>query len=103
MCEFHFKINDFEVCDRDSELKEKGREYSDINRGVTDSDILPRNNVRVKQNRNKMTPTFRPEPKTVKANYGNSLTLDAYGLNTSGTLLMLRSSFKNMMTHRNAN
>lgn len=32
------------------------------------------------QNRNKMTPTFRPEPMTMKAKYENSLTLDAEGV-----------------------
>lgn len=74
-----FNIDNFEVHDRDSELKEKGREYSDIKRGSTESDILPGDKVLVKQtqNRDKMTPTFRPEPMTVKAKYGNSLTLDA--------------------------
>nr|XP_034329426.1 uncharacterized protein LOC109619056 isoform X3 [Crassostrea gigas] len=77
-----FHIDDFEVRDRDSELKEKGREYSNAKRGSTDSDISPGDKVLVKQtqNRDKMTPTFRPEPMTVKAKYGNSLTLDADGV-----------------------
>lgn len=80
MCDFH--IDDFVVRDRDSELKEKGRVYSDIKRRSTKSDILPGDKVLVKQtqNRDKMTPTFRPEPMTVKAKYGNSLTLDADGV-----------------------
>lgn len=80
VCDFH--IDDFVVRDRDSELKEKGRVYSDIKRGSTKSDILHGDKVLVKQtqNRDKMTPTFRPEPMTVKAKYGNSLTLDADGV-----------------------
>lgn len=80
VCDFH--IDDFEVRDRDSELKEKGREYSDTKRRSTESDISPGDKVLVKQTqkRDKMTLTFRPEPMTVKAKYGNSLTLDADGI-----------------------
>lgn len=38
-CDFH--TDDFEDRHRDSELKEKGREYSYFQRGSTESDILP--------------------------------------------------------------
>lgn len=100
VCDFH--IDDFKVHDRDSELKEKGKEFSYTKRGSTEFDISPGDIVIVKQtqNRNKINPTFRPGPMKVKAKIANSLTLDAMGLNTIGTLLMLKSSLKNMMTHR---
>ena len=60
----------------------KVRECSDTERGNTESNISPRNKVLVKQtqNRDKMTPTFRPEPMTVKVKYRNSLTLDVHGV-----------------------
>lgn len=65
-----------------TEIQSSKKKEENIKRGSTESDILPGDKVLVKQtqNRDKMTPTFRPEPMTVKAKYGNSLTLDADGV-----------------------
>lgn len=94
MCDFH--IDDFEIRDRDSELKVKGREYSDIKHGSTESDILLADKFLVKQtqNRDKMPPTFRPEPMIVKAKYRKSSTLDADRVEYKRNIIHVKKFFE---------
>ena len=72
-----FTSDDIEVRDRDSEEKEKGKDYSDSKRKAVLSDIVPGDKVLVKQNReNKLSPSYRPEPMTVTNKQGSNVTVE---------------------------
>jgi len=58
-----FPVEDQEVRDRDNEAKEKGKLYADEKRCARESDVKEGDTVLLRQERkNKLTPTFRPEP-----------------------------------------
>ena len=63
-----------EVRDRGNEQKSKRRAYADMQRNVRYSEVLPRDQVLVQQERkNKLTTRFEPSPYTVVNKHGNSL------------------------------
>ena len=58
-----FPVADQEVCDRDNETKEKGKLYADEKLCACKSDVKEGDMVLLrKERKNKLTPTFRPEP-----------------------------------------
>ena len=72
-----FTSDDIEVRDRDSEEKEKGKDYSDTKRKAVLNDIVPGDKVLVKQSReNKLSPNYRPEPMTVTNKQGSNVTVE---------------------------
>ena len=62
-------------------ILELGKNYGDMKRGVTPSNVIPGDKILVKQHReNKLDTLFKPEPMTVKAKHGNSVILDSNGV-----------------------
>ena len=73
-----FPVDDQEVRDRDSEAKEKGKLYADEKRCARESDVKEGDKVLLRQDRkNKLTPTFRPEPYHVLDKTGNSVVVES--------------------------
>ena len=73
-----FSAEDQEVRDRDSEAKEKGKLYADEKRHARESDVKEGDTVLLKQEqRNKLTPTFRPKPFCVLEKTGNSVVVES--------------------------
>ena len=73
-----FPVDDQEVHDRDSEAKEKGKLYADEKRRARESDVKEGDMVLLRQERkNKLTPTFRPEPYLVLDKTGNSVVVES--------------------------
>ena len=66
---------DLEVRDRDGEQKEKGRIYADNKRNAVDSKIQTGDKVLMKQKKNKVSTTFRPELFTVIKTNGNQIVI----------------------------
>ena len=70
-----------EVKDRDSERKEKGKVYADNRRKACDSNIQKGDTVLLRQEkRNKLSTLFRPNPFTVVQKHGNSVVMEADGV-----------------------
>ena len=73
-----FQVDDQEVRDRDKEEKERGRLYADEKRGARVSDVKEGDKVLLKQEKkDKLTPTFRPEPFHVLEKAGNSVVVES--------------------------
>lgn len=73
-----FSVDDQEVRDRDSEAKEKGKLYADEKRCARESDVKEGDMVLLRQEqRNKLTPTFRPEPYRVLDKLGNRVVVES--------------------------
>ena len=73
-----FPVDDQEVCDRDNEAKEKGKLYADEKPCARESDVKEGDKVLLRQDRkNKLTPTFRPEPYHVLDKTGNSVMVES--------------------------
>ena len=73
-----FPVEDQEVRDRDNEAKEKGKLYADEKRCARESDVKEGDTVLLGQERkNKLTPTFRPEPYRVLDKSGNSVVVES--------------------------
>ena len=78
-----------EVRDRDSKQKSKVKAYADARRNASYSDVLPRDQVLVQQEkRNKFSTPFNPNPFVVVSKHGNSLVVQSqdgaeYSRNTS--------------------
>ena len=71
-------MDDQEVRDRDNETKEKGKLYADEKRCARKSDVTEGDTVLLRQERkNKLTPTFRPEPYRVLDKSGNSVVVES--------------------------
>lgn len=73
-----YRIDDYEVRDRDAEKKEKGKIYADMRRGACESDIHAGDKVLVRQERgNKMSTPFKPSPFKVVEKTGNSVLVES--------------------------
>ena len=72
LCEY--RESDYEIRDRDSERKQRGKEYTDRKRGAVESELKAGDRVLVKQNReNKLTTNFNPKPMVVVEKNKNSV------------------------------
>ncbi|KAK3716284.1 hypothetical protein QZH41_004075 [Actinostola sp. cb2023] len=66
------------VRDRDAEQKARNKEYADMKRGATYSDVNIGDRVLVKQEKeNKLTTTLNPEPYRVISKTGNSMLVES--------------------------
>ena len=75
--EFNYS-NDQEMRDRDHELKEKGKLYSDKRRNARKSDIKAGDKVLMKQSKeNKFSTQFRPDPFKAVDKTGNSVLVES--------------------------
>ena len=73
-----FPVDDQEVCDRDSEAKEKGKLYADEKRCARKSDVKEGDTVLLRQEwKHKLTQTCRPEPYCVLDKSGNSVVVES--------------------------
>ena len=73
-----FPVDDQEVRDKDSEAKEKGKLYADEKRCANKSDVKEVDSVLLRQDlKNKLMPTFRPEPYRVLDKSGNSVVVES--------------------------
>ena len=68
-----------EIRDRDWRNKMSQKVYADAKRGAKENDIVPGDQVLLKNTKatGKLTPNFESEPYTVKANEGHELTLQS--------------------------
>ena len=73
-----FPVDDQEIRDRDREAKEKGKLYADEKRCARESDVKEVDKVLLRQDRkNKLTPTFRPEPYHLVDKTGNCVVVES--------------------------
>jgi hypothetical protein len=95
-------MDDFEVRDRDSEMKEKGKDYGDKRQGCSESDYSPGDKVLVKQHReNKLDTTFKMEPMVVKAKHGNSVALESNGTEYNHNVTHMKKYVDKPSCHEN--
>ena len=74
-----FPVDDLEICDRDSERKEKGKMYADKIRNARDSDLEVGDVVLMKQEKeNKLSTPFSPSPYKVTGRLGNQVSVESY-------------------------
>ena len=72
-----FPVDDQELRDKENEAKEKGKLYADEKRFARESDVKEGGTVLFRQDqKNKLTPTFRPEPCRVLNKSGNSVMVE---------------------------
>ena len=85
------------VRDRDNEQKSKSKIYADSRRGARYSEVLPRDQVLVQQEKkNKLSTRFSPIPYTVVSKHGNSLIMQSqegvqYSRNTTHVKKLLQN------------